>query len=421
MPIPRPFGRPSRSKIKRLGRHVAMLTILLLFVLPAVAQQETYVPLLEDERNTMDVVERLGGGVVAINVVVEGRLSNPLDNLPEDQVPEFFRDFFPQFQQQLPPRQGSGSGFVVDASGLIVTNYHVVEAALEPASVDLREGATITVTFAGGESAGVRVVGATSLYDLALLELEDPASLPRGTPVLTLSEAEPRVGQKVIAIGNPFGFESTVTTGIVSAIGRTLQGVGEVNVPLVQTDAAINPGNSGGPLLNARGELIGVNTAIIGNRGVMGQAGSLGIGFAVPASTLAATLDELQSGGFISVETRARLGVSVRNVSAYPEAIRERLGIPSDGVAILAVEPGSGAAAAGLRGSSFAVEVGGTTVPVPDDVITSIDGTPVSTVEDLQRLVFAKREGDAVDVTFVRNGAERSVTVVLRVVSDDTE
>lgn len=411
-----------RSRFETL-RWLASALLILALLSNAFAQRGagSYAPLTQDERNTIEVVERYGDAVVAVNVVVQGRITNPLDAIPQDQLPDFLREFLPQLEQRIPQQQGSGSGFVVDTSGLIVTNYHVVSSALESRSVTMRDGAEITVAFPGGEVVPASVLGATSLYDLAILELDDPNDLPEGTPVIPLAEYEPRVGQKAIAIGNPFGFESTVTTGIVSAVGRTLQGVGEVSVPLVQTDAAINPGNSGGPLLDARGALIGVNTAIIGNRGLTGQAGSLGIGFAVPSATLAATLDDLRAGGFVSVETRARLGVSVRDVASYPEAIRARLNLPDEGVAVIAVEEGGGADAAGIRGSSFGVEVGGQVIPVPDEVIIAVDGVAVATVQDLQGAVFAGREGDVVTLTLLRDGEERTVSVTLTVVPDGNE
>ena len=409
------FHRPAARPVA----VTALLTVLLTsFVGFAAAQSTSYAPLLESERNTIEVVERYAPSVVAVNVRVEGRITNPLEDIPEDQIPPFFREFLPQFEQRQRPQQGSGSGFVVDASGAIVTNYHVVDAALEEASVVERDGAEVSVTFPDGAEVPVEVVGANALYDLALLVPEDGADVPTDLRPIPLADATPRVGQKVIAIGNPFGFESTVTTGIVSALGRTLQGVGEIAVPLVQTDAAINPGNSGGPLLNARGELVGVNTAIIPNVGATGQRGSLGIGFAVPASTLASALDGLRDGGFVSVRTRARLGVTVRDVASYPEAIRERLDLPDQGVAILEVAPDGAADEAGLRGSSFGIQVNGTTIPVPEDVVTAIDGTPVEAAEDLQRAVFALREGDTVTLTVESGGEVREVDVTLSVVPE---
>ncbi|MDR9390508.1 MAG: trypsin-like peptidase domain-containing protein [Trueperaceae bacterium] len=400
----------------------ALAVTLATFGGPALAQAtSTYAPLLESERNTIDVVERYADSVVAVNVRVEGRITNPLEDIPEDQIPPFFREFLPQFEQRERPRQGSGSGFVVDASGAIVTNYHVVDVALEDASVVERDGADLSVSFPDGTEVPVEVVGANALYDLALLVPEDAADLPQDLRPIPLSEDAPRVGQKVIAIGNPFGFESTVTTGIVSALGRTLQGVGEIASPLVQTDAAINPGNSGGPLLNARGELVGVNTAIIPNVGATGQRGSLGIGFAVPAATLAGALEELRDGGYVSVRTRARLGVTVRDVATYPDAIRERLDLPDRGVAIIEVAPGGAADRAGLRGSGFGIEVNGATFPVPEDVVVAIDGRPVEAAEDLQRAVFALREGDVVTLRVASGGDVREVDVTLAVVPEEDD
>ena len=376
-------------------------------------------PLLEDERNTVEIFERHGPAVVAVTVTVEGRVTNPLEDVPEEQIPPMFRQFLPQFEQRQPPQRGSGSGFVVDADGSIVTNYHVVQAALEENSVTMLDEAEMTVSFQDGSTVPVRVVGANALYDLALLALEDTDDLPSGLTPIPLGEELPRVGQKAIAIGNPFGFESSVTTGIVSALGRTLPGVGEVPVSLVQTDAAINPGNSGGPLLDSGGRLIGVNTAIIPSVGAMGQRGSLGIGFAVPSPILAQTLDSLREGGFVSVETRPRLGITVQSIRAYPEQVRSRLSLPASGVAVIDVAPGSAADEAGLRPSDMAVDVGGRTLPVPQDVITEIDGEPVGSPGDLQRAVFAKDEGDTVTLTVLRDGEEITVDVTLSVVPQE--
>ena len=385
---------------------------------PAVAEA----PLLPDERNTVDIVDRVGPSVVAVNVEVEGVVADPFAGIPEDQIPPFFRDLLPDMPDQPAPQRGSGSGFVVDAEGSIVTNYHVVDAALEEGTVDLLEGAEIRVRFQDGSDVRVRVVGANALYDLALLAPEDPAAMPEGIAPVELRAEPARVGQKAIAIGNPFGFESTVTTGIVSAVGRTLPGVGEVAVPLVQTDAAINPGNSGGPLLDSAGRLIGVNTAIVPTVSAGGQRGSLGIGFAVPSTTVASVLDELRDGGFVSIANRARLGITVRNVAAYPEALRERLGLPDTGVAVIGVAEGGPADEAGLRGATLSVEMDGRSIPVPDDVITAIDGREVRTTDDLQSAVFALGEGDTVTLTVVRADATVEIDVTLGVVPEaDTE
>ena len=372
--------------------------------------------LLESERNTVEIVDRYGPSVVAVNVSVEGRVTNPFEDIPEEDIPPFFRQFLPQFEERQAPQRGSGSGFVVDAEGRIVTNHHVIRTALQEDSVELREGADVTVSFAQSGTVPVRVVGANALYDLALLEPVDAGDVPAGLEPIPLGEGPPLVGQKVIAIGNPFGFESTVTTGIVSAVGRTLPGVGEVNVSLVQTDAAINPGNSGGPLLDSAGRLIGVNTAIIPSVSATGQRGSLGIGFAVPSSTLSGVLDELREGGFVSVETRPRLGIRIQNVGAYPASVRDRLSLPDQGVAVIAVAPDGPADRAGLRPSGMSLQMNGRSLPVPEDVIVGIDGTEIESADQLQREVFSRDEGDTVTLTVVRNGEEITVDVTLSVV-----
>jgi serine protease Do len=374
--------------------------------------------LLASEQNTIDIVERFGSSVVSVNVEISGQRVDPFEGVPEGQIPPFFREFMPDQPLQQPPQQGSGSGFVVNDEGRIITNFHVVRAALEEGSTDLREGAVLTVVFPTreNEEAAVRVVGANALYDLALLELVNPEELPEEVVPIPIGDSESiRVGQKTIAIGNPFGFESTVTTGIVSALGRNLP-LTDAVIPLIQTDAAINPGNSGGPLLNSAGELIGINTAIFPSVSATGQAGFLGIGFAVPSNLLRNNLERLAAGGIEDISTRPRLGVAIGDVRNYPAAIRQRLNLPDSGVAITAIEPGSAAEEAGLRGPEFSVQVGGQQIPVPTDIIIAADGEPIETLGELQALVFAKDEGDVVELTVLRNGDEITVPVELRVV-----
>lgn len=377
---------------------------------------------LDDERNTIDIVDQHGPSVVAISVEVRGERRSPFEDIPEDQIPPFFRDFMPdEFEQPQRPQQGSGSGFVIDDEGRIVTNYHVVQQALENTSVELREEANIWVMFPGDErEVAVRVVGANALYDLALLELEDPEDLPEGISPLTIADSDDiRVGQKAVAIGNPFGFESTVTAGIVSGLGRRVPQVGEADIPLVQTDAAINPGNSGGPLLNSRGEVIGVNTAIIPGIGAGGQRGFIGIGFAVPSNILRDNLAELTEGGFVDVRARPRLGVSIRNVRDLPREVRNNLNLPSQGVEIIQVEPGSPAEQAGLRGSQFEITLGGQRIPAGGDVILAVDGEEITSTGQLQELVFSSQEGDTVEVRYWREGRERTTEVTLAVVNGE--
>ena len=401
--------------------------------------------LLQNEQNTIEVIETYGPSVVAVNVEVSGQMVNPFGNQDFlDQIPEQFRDLIPQpntpqgtpegdmeeFQQQ-----GSGSGFVVGDNGDIITNYHVVASALEPQSVTPRDGTRLSVVFpSSDEQLPVRVVGVNEFYDLALLQLENPDEMPEVVkavvPIPVANSDEVRVGQKVIAIGNPFGFASTVTTGIVSGLSRSLPGVGRTNIPLIQTDAAINPGNSGGPLLNSKGELIGINTAIIpGQGGGFGNRGNIGIGFAVPSNLLQRNIAELRNGGFASIQARPRIGIGIADVEAYPESVRESFNFPEDGVVVREVEPGGPAEAAGLQGGDFDVEVDGQTVMVdPEtplraggDIIIRADGDDVRSTRDLVDLVLTKDAGDTVELVVLRDGEEQNITVTLAVVPQSTQ
>ena len=377
--------------------------------------------LLADERNTIEVIEALGASVVAVHVSVMGQAIDPFGALRE-QIPEQFRDFFALPAPGAPQRRaGSGSGFVID--GLqVVTNYHVVRDAMVEGGVALRDGASIEVAYPNvAERFAARVVGANPDVDLALLELIDPAAAPTVAP-LTLAEGPARVGQKAIAIGNPFGLASTVTTGIVSAIGRELPSIGRIDVPMSQTDAAINPGNSGGPLLDSRGQVIGVNTAIVAGVNVGGQAGNVGIGFAVPAGLLIDALPALRAGGLSGLAAaaadpnRPRLGITIQSVADLPATVREALALPEAGLIVTDVVAGSAAEVAGLSGPTFAAQVGGASYPAGGDVIVAADRTPLRRAEDLQRIVFAKGSGDEVTLEVWRNGQTRTVVVRLSVV-----
>ena len=298
---------------------------------------------------------------------------------------------------------------------------------LEEGTVNLTQGSEVTVTFPNNdEEYPVQVVGANALYDLALLQLNDPENLPESVtsvaPIPIANSDELLIGQKTIAIGNPFSFASTVTTGVVSGVGRSLPGVGQIDIPLVQTDAAINPGNSGGPLLNSSGELIGVNTAIIpGQGGGLGARGNIGIGFAVPSNILQDNLAQLESGGLADISTRARLGAAIADVQDYPDNVRERLNLPEQGVVIQEVQPGSAAEQAGLQGSQFEIEVNGQPVPAGGDVILAVNGQEVASPGELQRLIFSQQEGDTVELRVWRNGEEITVPVTLSVVPQEQQ
>ena len=332
--------------------------------------------------------------------------------------------------QQLPPdfqlpdqsqlQRGAGSGFVIDAAGRIVTNYHVVADALQNNSIDLAEGSKLTVTFASNpdKELAVKVIGVNPSYDLALLELQTPSDLPKGVKAIPVANSDVlKVGQKVIAIGNPFGLESTVTTGIISGVGRDMQSIGQFNVPMVQTDAAINPGNSGGPLLNSKGELVGINTAIIPTVSVTGERGFLGVGFAVPSNYLQENLATLEQGGFNDVySSKPRMGVQVLDISRYPEDVRTKLNLPSEGEMVIAVQEGSPAAKAGLKASSMTVTASGQDLPVGGDIITAVNGEKLTATMNLQTKIFSMTKGDTVNLTVWREGKEQTLAVTLEIV-----
>ncbi len=433
---------PAQTRIRTMLFSGIALVGLALFVFtlnqsPASAQADNQGfnqarAFLEDEQNTIGIVQAVGNSVVAIRVESPATgIGNVFGDVPLEQIPPQFRDFFNLPQQddeeapdgQTPqprPDIGSGSGFVIDQEGHIVTNYHVIESAIGEDSVELVEGASLSVVFpnTNDEEVEVRVVGANPSFDLALLALNDPSELPADVlPIVIADSNDVLVGQKVIAIGNPFGFASTVTTGIVSGLDRDeIPTIGNFAASMIQTDAAINPGNSGGPLLNSRGELIGINTAIIPGGGA-GTRGNLGVGFAVPSNHLNNNLNSLLAGGINDVfSTRPRIGIGILDVRAYPDEVRERLGYPERGVVIRNIEEDGPAAKAGLVGGTFDVMINGQQVPAGGDVIVAIDGIDVFDTFQLQDLVFAHDPGDEVIVTVLREGERVDVTVQLEIV-----
>jgi S1-C subfamily serine protease len=272
--------------------------------------------------------------------------------------------------------RGTGSGFVWDELGHIVTNYHVIEGASE-ARVRLSDGRDYPAV----------LVGASKGHDLAVLRINVPVKKPN--PVMIGTSHDLKVGQKTFAIGNPFGLDWTLTTGVVSALHREMrEGDGVIIRDLIQTDAAINPGNSGGPLLDSAGRLIGVNTAIFSPSGAYA-----GIGFAIPVDTVNRIVPQLIAYGrylepSLGVETDERLN----------RLARARLGF--DGVMVLRVTPGSSAARAGLRGITLYPDGSFD----PGDIIVAVDGEPVRTVEELHKILDRHRIGDEVTVTLARDG-----------------
>ena len=258
----------------------------------------------------------------------------------------------------------------------------------------------MTVTLEDKKVYKARILGTDARNDLALIEIKAARKLP----YLKLGDSDHLVvGQKVLAIGNPFGLEGTLTTGVVSSLGRSLQ-TDETRTleGMIQTDAAINPGNSGGPLLDARGNVIGINTAIYGSQG------SIGIGFAMPISRAKSMLEEFQQRGRI---TRPTLGITAVYVAGD---LAEMLQLPAaGGLLIQRVERGSAAEEAGLRGPRQRVIVGNYPLGVGGDLIVAVEGAPVESNDSLQRVLTRKRAGDALKLSIVRNGRTLDVTVHL--------
>jgi S1-C subfamily serine protease len=316
-----------------------------------------------EERSTIALFEAARGSVVSISTaerVVDPRTRNVF-NVP----------------------RGTGSGFVWDAAGHIVTNAHVIEGA-----------SAAIVRLADGSAHRAVLVGADPRNDLAVLRIDAGAAPP---PLGRGVSSGLQVGQKVLAIGNPFGLDWTLTTGIVSALDRELPGNRGADIRgLIQTDAAINPGNSGGPLLDSSGRLIGVNTAIYSPSG-----GSAGIGFAVPVDTVARVVPQLIATGRYAPPS---LGIET---DPQIDALAARQGL--EGVLVLRVRPGSGADRAGLRPAQL-LRYGRL---VPGDVITGIDGRPVATADDLAAALETRAPGDRVTVDFLRDGRPMSAEVTL--------
>ncbi len=287
--------------------------------------------------------------------------------------------------------EGAGTGFVIDPRGYILTNFHVVANAQ-----------TIEVLLGDQSRYPAKFIGADQRNDVALIKVE-----PKGKPLaaLTLGDSSTlQVGQKVLAIGNPFGFQSTLTTGVVSALGRTVQTSQTTIIDgAIQTDAAINHGNSGGPLLNSHGEVIGINSAIYTPSGT-----TAGIGFAIPVNTAKSIAHDLMTEGHVR---RAFLGVQTLPVSEW---LAEALDLPvQDGLLVETVTRGGPAAAAGIRGGDRAAMAGMRRIQIGGDVIVTVDGQKVANQLDMNVLLNRKRPGDKVTVTIYRGGRKMDVSVTL--------
>jgi S1-C subfamily serine protease len=289
------------------------------------------------------------------------------------------------------PVEGAGSGFVIDAKGYILTNFHVVQ-----------EAQSIEVVLGDKTRYPAKVIGADSRNDVALIKIDPKdkklVALPLG------DSANLQVGQKVLAIGNPFGFQSTLTTGVVSALGRTVQTSQSTFIDsAIQTDAAINRGNSGGPLINSRGEVIGINSAIYTPSGT-----TAGIGFAIPINTAKAIAHDLMTEGRVR---HAYLGVATMSLAG---GLAEALDLPvKEGLLVEKVTRGGPAATAGIRGGDRTVQGSMGTIMLGGDVIVAIDNEKVSNQMDVSLALNHKRPGDSVTVTVYRGGKKMDIPVKL--------
>ncbi len=339
-----------------------------------------------------EIIVQPEADIQALQSEVEGVYEAVGDSVVNIAVTTLAYDFF----MNPVPQEGTGSGFVYDADGHIVTNWHVVQDADE-----------IQVAFADGTTLEAEMVGSDPANDLAVIKI-DPADYEL-TPVSLGESDDLRVGQFVVAIGNPFGLEQTVTFGVISSLGRTIQSpeggrfIGEA----IQTDAAINPGNSGGPLLNLEGEVIGVNAQIVSpNRA------NAGIGFAIPVNTAKRVVPELIEKGRYA---HPWMGISFLDLSRWSTVLqRADVNVPDQGVLILEVMPDSPADEAGLQDGDRQVVVGRTRLPAGGDVITAIDGEPIRGWSDLNiYLELETQVGETVDVTVLRDGEEITVPLTL--------
>jgi len=289
------------------------------------------------------------------------------------------------------PVEGAGSGFVIDPRGYILTNYHVIEGAQ-----------SIEVVLGDQSRYPAKALGADQRNDVALIKIEPK---DKKLVALTLGDSSSlQVGQKVLAIGNPFGFQSTLTTGVVGALGRTVQTSQTTFIDeAIQTDAAINRGNSGGPLINSHGEVIGINSAIYTPSGT-----TAGIGFAIPINTAKAIAHDLMTDGRVH---RAFLGVETLPVSGY---LAEALDLPvEEGLLVETVTRGGPAAAGGLKGGDRIAQAGMRRIYIGGDVIVAIDGQKIANQFDMNVVLNRKRPGDMVRVTVYRGGKKMDVPVKL--------
>ena len=325
-----------------------------------------------DEKNNQEVYAAISPGVVHITSKVT------------------VQDWFNAYQTE-----GAGSGSILDKEGRILTNYHVVQDAEE-----------LTVTLSNNKTYDAKVLGADPDNDLAVIQIKAPAAELSVVPLGASKNLF--VGQKVLAIGNPFGLDRTLTTGIISGLSRPIRS--EITKTLIdgviQTDAAINPGNSGGPLLNSHGQIVGINTMIYSPSG-----GSVGIGFAVPVETAIRVIGEIKQYGRVR---KPHPGVNFIPLANLGERFIRAVEIPvSEGLMVVEVEQGSAAERAGIKGPTQAVRYGRYQIPIGGDIIVTMDGQKIANRDDYDRVLNGKNIGDRVQVEVMRNDRKVALTLTL--------
>jgi S1-C subfamily serine protease len=351
------------------GKPLRRLTLVSLAILLFLSSAECVFSVTEDEKNNIAVYEKVADGVVNITGTAV-------------QMDFFFSAL---------PTQGSGSGSVIDTRGHILTNYHVVENAQK-----------LEVTLADESKWPAILVGSDPDNDLAIIKIDAPKEKLKVIPMGDSKQL--RIGQKVLAIGNPFGLQRTLTTGIISSLGRTIRSdTGTLREDIIQTDAAINPGNSGGPLLNSEGEVIGINSAIISPSG-----GSVGIGFAIPVNTAKRVIPELIAKGYV---TYPYIGATIQ--SLIPEVAKYLKLKVERGAMIAEVVKGGPADKAGLKSGSQKIQVGNTVVIAGGDIVVKADQYEVKTNDQLIRYIREKKPGDTIVLHVYRKGDFIDVKVTL--------
>jgi putative serine protease PepD len=354
---------------KRLITKRFSILVLFLGIAFFRAEQVLSAVLTEEERNNIAVYEKVADGVVNVTSTAI-------------QTDFFFNAY---------PTQGSGSGSIIDTKGHILTNHHVVADAQK-----------LEVTLADGSKWSAKLVGSDPDNDLAVIKIDAPREKLK---VISMGDSKSlRIGQKVLAIGNPFGLQRTLTTGIISSLGRTIRSeAGTLIEDVIQTDAAINPGNSGGPLLNSDGEIVGINSAIISPTG-----GSVGIGFAIPVNTAKRAVPELLSKGYV---TYPWIGATIQ--SLIPEIAKYGKLKVERGAMIAEVVKGGPADKAGLKGGNQKIRVGNMIVFVDGDIVVKADQKEVQTNDELIHYIRDKKPGQTILLKVYRKGDFVDVKVTL--------